>query len=162
IHEGRYRQVRRMCEAVGLRVLSLHRAAYGPLRLGALARGMWRELAAEEVAALKAAARPRAGGPRGFQSARAGRRAMKRAAAEAPAVRVGDRAPPRGRCHDSATDGLVVRVVDRAPPRGRRHDSATDGTVARVVNRAPPRGRCHDSATDGTVARVVDRAPPRG
>jgi len=39
IHEGRYRQVRRMCEAVGLEVMALHRWGYGPLRLGELARG---------------------------------------------------------------------------------------------------------------------------
>ena len=56
IHEGRYRQVRRMCEAVGLTVVSLHRSAYGPLHLGALARGLWRELSADEVARLGAAA----------------------------------------------------------------------------------------------------------
>ena len=56
IHEGRYRQVRRMCEAVGLTVLGLHRSAYGPLHLGELGRGMWRELAEGEVARLRAAA----------------------------------------------------------------------------------------------------------
>jgi pseudouridine synthase len=78
IHEGRYRQVRRMCEAVGLNVLALHRAAYGPLRLGHLERGMWRELSEAEVSALRAAsARPgsREGAPqrRGeFFSARRG------------------------------------------------------------------------------------------
>jgi 23S rRNA pseudouridine2605 synthase len=60
IHEGRYRQVRRMCEALGLRVMGLHRTAYGPLRIGPLARGMWRELSEDEVLRLRAsAARPR-------------------------------------------------------------------------------------------------------
>jgi 23S rRNA pseudouridine2605 synthase len=60
IHEGRFRQVRRMCEAVGLNVLKLHRAGYGPVRLGPIERGMWRELSAEEVERLRAAsARPR-------------------------------------------------------------------------------------------------------
>ncbi|HEY6866815.1 MAG TPA: pseudouridine synthase, partial [Candidatus Eisenbacteria bacterium] len=63
MHEGRYRQVRRMCEAVGLTVLGLHRSAYGPLRLGELPRAMWRELSAAEVALLRAAsARPRGRG----------------------------------------------------------------------------------------------------
>ncbi len=80
IHEGRYRQVRRMCEAVGLTVLGLHRSAYGPIRLGELPRGMWRELSESEVASLRAASarpspRPRPGGrylgvPRGEQAAR--------------------------------------------------------------------------------------------
>ena len=46
LHEGRYRQVRRMCEAVGLEVRGLHRSGYGPLSLGPLERGMWRELSA--------------------------------------------------------------------------------------------------------------------
>lgn len=59
IHEGRHRQVRKMFEAVGLPVRGLHRIAYGPVRLGPMARGMWRELSAEEVAKLKSSsARP--------------------------------------------------------------------------------------------------------
>ena len=55
IHEGRNRQVRRMCEAVGYPVRRLHRTAYGPLELGTLAPGRWRPLTAEEVAALRSA-----------------------------------------------------------------------------------------------------------
>ena len=59
LHEGRYRQVRRMCEAVGLKVERLHRPAYGPLTLGELPRGAWRELTAEEVRRLReSSARP--------------------------------------------------------------------------------------------------------
>ena len=56
IHEGRNRQIRRMCEAADLGVMRLKRIAEGPLRLGTLARGAWRELSAEEVRALAAAA----------------------------------------------------------------------------------------------------------
>jgi 23S rRNA pseudouridine2605 synthase len=60
LHEGRYRQVRRMLEAAGLRVHRLHRWAYGPLKLGSLPRGESRPLTAEEVSQLRAAsARPR-------------------------------------------------------------------------------------------------------
>ena len=55
IQEGRYRQVRRMCEAVGLGVIGLHRWAYGPLRLGELSRGLWRDLSEAEVRSLRAA-----------------------------------------------------------------------------------------------------------
>jgi 23S rRNA pseudouridine2605 synthase len=55
LHEGRYRQVRRMCEAVGLAVKGLHRSAYGPLRIGTLPRGAWRDLTKEEVRRLRAA-----------------------------------------------------------------------------------------------------------
>ncbi len=78
IHEGRYRQVRRMCEAVGLDVLGLHRWAYGPLRLGELARGMWRELSDDEVEMLRASsARPRPR-PAGFAPPRAHTRGVAR------------------------------------------------------------------------------------
>jgi 16S rRNA pseudouridine516 synthase len=42
--EGRYHQVRRMFSAVGATVLTLHRARFGPLELGKLAPGQWREL----------------------------------------------------------------------------------------------------------------------
>ncbi len=54
IHEGRKRQVKRMCEAVGHPVLELHRLSFGPLGLGSLAEGQWRELSPEEVASLSA------------------------------------------------------------------------------------------------------------
>ena len=54
IHEGRNRQVRRMFDAVGHRVLLLRRVRFGPLELGALRRGEWRELTEEEIARLKA------------------------------------------------------------------------------------------------------------
>ena len=49
IHEGRNRQVRRMFEAMGHKVLQLRRVRFGPLELGDLPRGQWRELTAAEV-----------------------------------------------------------------------------------------------------------------
>ena len=54
IHEGRNRQVRRMFETQGHRVLQLRRVRFGPLELGDLPRGQWRELAPEEVRKLMA------------------------------------------------------------------------------------------------------------
>ena len=54
IHEGRNRQVRRMCESLGHPVLELERIAFGPLRLGALRPGASRRLAADEVGQLRA------------------------------------------------------------------------------------------------------------
>lgn len=54
IHEGRNRQVRRMFEAVGNKVLMLRRVQFGPLKLGTLARGAYRELTADEVEKLSA------------------------------------------------------------------------------------------------------------
>jgi 23S rRNA pseudouridine2605 synthase len=57
IHEGRNRQVRRMCEAVGHPVIELERTGYGPLTLGELRRGRARELEPAEVDALRWAAK---------------------------------------------------------------------------------------------------------
>lgn len=54
IHEGHNRQVRRMMEAVGHKVLLLRRVKFGPIDLRGLARGEWRDLTDAEVRALKA------------------------------------------------------------------------------------------------------------
>lgn len=56
LHEGRNRQIRKMCEQLGLEVARLKRTAAGPLRLGMLPAGKWRELEPQEVMRLKAAA----------------------------------------------------------------------------------------------------------
>ena len=68
LHEGRKHQVKRMCEAVGHPVTRLHRSRYAGLRLGDLGPGAWRELTADEVAALREAG---ARSPSGRTSARA-------------------------------------------------------------------------------------------
>jgi 23S rRNA pseudouridine2605 synthase len=57
IHEGRKRQVRRMCEAVGHPVVELTRIAFGPLRLGDLPPGRHRRLTAAEIERLRSSAR---------------------------------------------------------------------------------------------------------
>ncbi len=49
LHEGRNREVRRLCEALGLHVDRLVRTAYGRIVLGALQPGEWRELKGPEV-----------------------------------------------------------------------------------------------------------------
>jgi pseudouridine synthase len=54
VDQGRYRQVRRMCEAIGHPVLKLVRVALGPLALGPLPRGQWRPLLPAELRALEA------------------------------------------------------------------------------------------------------------
>ncbi len=57
IHEGKFHQVKRMFEHVGLTVEKLHRVSFGPLTLPEdLPEGMWRELTAKEEAAVYQAA----------------------------------------------------------------------------------------------------------
>jgi 23S rRNA pseudouridine2605 synthase len=63
IREGRYREVRRMLEAVGSRVLKLVRTSVGPLAIGGLEIGRYRELTPEEVKSLIPRARNRLRAP---------------------------------------------------------------------------------------------------
>ena len=56
IHEGRNRQIRKMCEAVGLETIRLKRISMGSLKLGSLPVGKFRDLKKEEVSALKRSA----------------------------------------------------------------------------------------------------------
>lgn len=60
LHEGRNRQIRRMCSAVGLQVVRLKRSAEGPVKLGMLQPGEYRELKRSEVSALRNAAQKNA------------------------------------------------------------------------------------------------------
>lgn len=53
IHEGRNRQVRRMCEAAGMQVTRLRRVREGSLQLGDLPAGKWRHLTEDEVKNLR-------------------------------------------------------------------------------------------------------------
>ncbi len=58
LHEGRNRQIRRMCELVGLTVIDLLRVRIGPLALGELPEGRWRMLSPAEREALIGRGRP--------------------------------------------------------------------------------------------------------
>lgn len=53
IHEGRNRQVRRMCQAAGMQVMRLRRISEGSLKLGDLKKGCWRHLTPDEIQFLK-------------------------------------------------------------------------------------------------------------
>ncbi len=53
IKEGRNRQIRKMCEAVGLEVARLRRISIGPLKLGMLKPGTYRELTPDELRAMR-------------------------------------------------------------------------------------------------------------
>lgn len=52
LHEGRNREVRRLCEAIGLEVVQLTRTKFGPISLGDLPSGKWRPLTATELRSL--------------------------------------------------------------------------------------------------------------
>jgi 23S rRNA pseudouridine2604 synthase len=52
LREGRKRQIRRMCQLVGLEVVGLKRVRIGPIRLGSLPEGRWRFLHPAEIEAL--------------------------------------------------------------------------------------------------------------
>lgn len=55
LHQGWYRQIKRMGDALGLPVLNIHRTAYGPIRLDSLPVGRWRHLTEREVRRLREA-----------------------------------------------------------------------------------------------------------
>ena len=57
LYEGRNRQIRNMCEQLGLEVARLKRVACGPVKLGMLQPGEYRRLTAEEVKKLNTAAK---------------------------------------------------------------------------------------------------------
>ena len=81
IREGKNRQIRRMCEAVGLDVIRLRRSALGALKLGMLQPGEHRELTPAELAALRTAA------SRGKQTDKIQRNTARNAAVKQHAVR---------------------------------------------------------------------------
>lgn len=95
IREGKNRQIRRMCEAVGLDVIRLRRTAVGAVKLGMLQPGQYRELTPQEVKALRTAAQ------RGKATAQiaknTARNARKRAHANAHGVRAAKSAVKRRR-----------------------------------------------------------------
>ena len=87
IREGKNRQIRRMCEAVGLDVIRLRRTALGAVRLGMLQPGQYRELTSQEVKALRVAAQ------RGKATAQIRKNTQRNAQRRAAAKPHGVRAP---------------------------------------------------------------------
>jgi 23S rRNA pseudouridine2605 synthase len=84
IHEGRHRQVRRMCEAVGHPVRRLVRSRIGPLADHRLPPGRWRTIAPAEVRALEAALARSAPGAKSSRSGNAGSAPARRASTGGP------------------------------------------------------------------------------
>ena len=174
LHEGRYRQVRRMCEAAGLRVLRLHRWGYGPLRLAGLDRGLWRELSEAEVRRLRAASSRPQPRPPGLGPAVRGRGRAQGALAQGSRAPV-QRAEWRGRA-ESPTGGRRTsseRPPDFRGPGSRGADSRGLGSRAPAsrtpYSRAPgsrgPDSRGPDSRAPGARgpgSRAPDSRAPNG
>ncbi len=154
IHEGRFRQVRRMCEKVGLNVTGLHRVGYGPLRLGPMAKGIFRELSEQEVERLhKAASKPIGGGPRTSRPAPserpavggparpdAAKRELRPAAAEDDDNEVDETWVPGGGFTSEFEDDGDSASVWPLRPEGRRGDADFSGPVPPKPGRAPRAG----------------------
>jgi 23S rRNA pseudouridine2605 synthase len=111
VREGRHHLVRRLCAAIGHPVEKLVRVRFGPLRLGHLPPGAWRDLTPAELAALRAAA----GLPATASAAAAPREREQRPRRSSP---------PRGR-----------------PPRGARARAAASAAGAPPRARGRPRPR---------------------
>ena len=107
IHEGRKRQVRRMCEAVGHPVIALERVRFGPLWLGKLEEGQHRRLTAPEIEKLR----------------RACSIGCCRHAADRPPRRH-DRRRQRGRADPARHRGADARAARAQPPRRGTRSSA--------------------------------------
>jgi len=122
VREGRQRLVHRMCEAVGHPVEKLARVRFGPLALGTLPPGAWRDLGPRELAALRAVA-----GLSGPRAARAAAAAAERRGPDTRPRRRRPRAEPRS--PDGARGG---------PPRGR---AARPTGPRRGSKRPRPSGR---------------------
>jgi 23S rRNA pseudouridine2605 synthase len=170
LHEGRYRQVRRMCEAVGLAVRALHRSAYGPLRLGPVQRGVFRELSEEEVRRLReACARPRQRGQVGYLSPRSGsdaayrlaRRLEKMKAEGGMASRPGGQGRRTNRTASVAADRSRRHAPSQARPE--RRPRAESRSPLRGSGRGLPRGpgRATPRGAARFTARDSDRRPGR-
>jgi 23S rRNA pseudouridine2605 synthase len=162
LHEGRYRQVRRMCEAVGLGVSRLHRPGYGPLKLGTLPRGAWRELSLEEVRRLKAAsARPvaRPGRPVPGEAAASGGRLR----AARPRVQRGRALPRASSAFRGSRSPSTLRrrpPLAAASPAGRRTARPSAGGRPPLAAASPPGRRTARPSAGGRPPLAA--GPPSG
>jgi 23S rRNA pseudouridine2605 synthase len=132
--EGKNRQVRRMCEAIGLPVEKLTRVAFGPLRLGKLPPGAWRHLEPDEVESLRRHSGPdvvAAGSPgrrhhgrRRLESRNDAPRPHRGRAAPVPSAASAPVAPPadarRRRTAETPAPAATGRRGSGAPPRRAR------------------------------------------
>lgn len=165
IHEGRNRQVRRMCDAVGHPVIELARTAYGPLVLAGLAPGTSRPLADQEIRRLRKAA--------GLAPARTkepGSRAERRAAKFGP-PRTGDEAiagdkpakPAKPKPTKDAKDAKDAKPASTKPksvkPKSAKPAASEDEAVKRERDAGAGGSRDADKQHQ---SKQRSAKPPRG
>lgn len=115
IREGRTREVRRLCAALGLEVERLERVQFGPVRIGELQPGAWRELSPREAAMLEVLT---------GTDVPAGKPPRRRDDRQRPAARRTDDSRPAARRDRAGEGGQRSRVSSsgRQPRRDRRRD----------------------------------------
>jgi len=156
--EGQNREIRRLFARVGHKIMKLQRTAYGPLRLGKLGIGEYRELTREELAALHEVLQktvPTSGPGRTYQGPRrseneGGEDRPRRT--EGRPARTGDR-PARGKRPSGEGRGTGGEA-----PRGRREGA---GAERRSRSSEGERREDRPRRTEGRPARTGDR-PARG
>jgi 23S rRNA pseudouridine2605 synthase len=167
IQEGRYREVRKMCEAVGLDVRRLHRFGYGPLRLDKLPNGACRELSGPEVQRLRAAGARPGGAEPGAIAVTPGRAPRRdRPKATTPPTGASTRTPPPVIAADTPSRRPPRRAVrasgPAADPSRRR---ASQGRRKREPWRSAkpregaPRARQFTRGSDASRAPASARGP---
>jgi 23S rRNA pseudouridine2605 synthase len=149
IHEGRNRQVRRMCDAVGHPVIELVRTGYGPLTLSGVAPGEHRKLTDQEIRRLRKVTglAPARSGER--EGSRAERRAAARAASEQEALDREGKADAGAR--GDADQGQQPKRGPGAAPRssGGSSDSGGGSGGGRAGRGRSQRGRRDGGAGGG-------------
>jgi 23S rRNA pseudouridine2605 synthase len=166
LHEGRYRQVRRMFEAIGRFVIRLRRVGYAGLTLGDLPVGHYRRLTPTEIESLQHVAGHSPGGRQVEASSLGGRTApSRRLAVDRSDVRM-----PPGRSHDRASERSGNRAGKQAgpwtkkpgwsvpAPSGRRDMTKERRNMPALSGR---RAGHRDSAKQGTVGHKRGFGTPR-
>ena len=131
ITQGKNRQVRRMCEALGLTVARLKRTSVGPLRLGMLPPGEWRELKKSELIALRNSGGGIAAGAAEApaQKKKPGPRPAQGKAPSRSGSTQGQRKPGRGDgMSRDRTGGVRFQASDK-PRRGGPHTSSQNNNI---------------------------------
>ena len=134
LKEGRNRQIRRMCEAVGLEVVRLKRSAEGSVKLGMLQPGQYRELTKQELTALRAAA------VKGRDRSRTMREQAAAEARRQPAARKPRTAEDSGPRSARSKNGDAPRYGKPAPRTDDRRNSRSESRGPVGSGRGPSRG----------------------